>query len=262
MINVSDAAAAFEVEKTTMYLQDKWYVNDDLTIIYGVRYDQRETPTEARLNPNFLARNGVPNNAKFDFDLVQPRFSFNMNVTDEVSGMFDGMFDYVVDATLRGGHGLFMGRIPNVWYGNQYSRSGGATDYNRFRSFSDTIGTMPAASVADPRFFWLGPTSDYQVRGAYFGDAQGTDPDFEAPSSWRSNLALDLVTANGYEITFEYNLDDVNEGVFYKDLGLERTGQLADGRGVYDTSGDYWLTMQVVVELKPLLGQSTKTLMV
>ena len=240
--NVSDAAAAFEVEKTTMYLQDKWYVNDDLTIIYGVRYDQRETPTEARLNPNFLARNGVPNNSKFDFDLVQPRFSFNMNVTDEVSGMFDGMFDYVVDATLRGGHGLFMGRIPNVWYGNQYSRSGGATDYNRFRSFSDTIGTMPAAAVADPRFFWLGPTSNYQVRGAYFGDAQGTDPDFEAPSSWRSNLALDLVTANGYEITFEYNLDDVNEGVFYKDLGLERTGQLADGRGVYDTSGDYWLT--------------------
>ena len=93
----------------------------------------------------------------------------------------------------------------------QYSRSGGATDYNRFRSFSDTIGTMPAASVADPRFFWLGPTSNYQVRGAYFGDAQGTDPDFEAPSSWRSNLALDLVTANGYEITLEYNLDDVNE---------------------------------------------------
>ena len=221
-----------------MYLQDKWYVNDDLTIIYGVRYDQRETPTEARLNPNFLARNGVPNNAKFDFDLVQPRFSFNMNVTDEISGMFDN----VVDATLRGGYGLFMGRIPNVWYGNQYSRSGGATDYNRFRSFSDTIGPMPAAAVADPRFFWLGPTSNYQVRGAYFGDAQGTDPNFEAPSSWRSNLALDLVTANGYEITLEYNLDDVNEGVFYRDLGLERTGQLADGRGVYDTSGDYWLT--------------------
>ena len=49
-----------------MYLQDKWYVNDDLTVIYGVRYDQRETPTEARLNPNFLARNGVPNNARFD----------------------------------------------------------------------------------------------------------------------------------------------------------------------------------------------------
>ena len=236
--NVSDAAAAFEVEKTTMYLQDKWYVNDDLTVIYGVRYDQRETPTEARLNPNFLARNGVPNNARFDFDLVQPRFSFNMNVTDELSNMFGS----VVDATLRGGHGLFLGRIPNVWFGNQYSRSGGATDYNRFRSYSSVIGNMPAAAVADPRFFWLGPTSNYQVRGAYFGDAQGTDPNFEAPSSWRSNIALDFITKNGYEVTLEYNKDDVEEGVFYRDLTLTRTGQLADGRGTYEGDGDYWLT--------------------
>ena len=235
--NVSDAAAAFEVEKKTMYLQDKWYVNDDLTFIYGIRYDERKTPTEARLNPNFLARNGVPNNAKFDFDLVQPRFSFNMDVTDEFSSMFG-----FVDATIRGGHGLFMGRVPNVWYGNQYSRSGGATDYNRFRSYSSVIGNMPAASVADPRFFWLGPTSNYKVRGAYFGDAQGTDPNFEAPSSWRTNIALDFVTQNGYEVTLEYNQDEVEEGVFYKDLTLTRTGTLADGRGTYDGDGDYWLT--------------------
>ena len=73
--NDSDAAAGFEVEKTTFYIQDKWYVNDDLTLIYGLRYDQRETPTQPRLNPKFLERNGVPNNSKFDFDLLQPRFS-------------------------------------------------------------------------------------------------------------------------------------------------------------------------------------------
>ena len=256
--NVSDAAAGFEVEKTTFYIQDKWYVNDDLTLIYGLRYDQRETPTQPRLNPAFLERNGVPNNSKFDFDLLQPRFSFNMNVTDEVSGMFDGAFDYVVDATLRGGYGLFLGRIPPVWYGNAYSRSGGATDYNRGNycddrnedrgsgcvtsSFYNAIGDMPAAAVANPRFFWLGPTSNYQVRGAYFGDAQGTDPNFEAPSSYRANLALDLVTQNGYEITFEYNKDDVKQSAFYRDLSIERTGQLADGRGTYDINGDYWLT--------------------
>ena len=90
---------------------------------------------------------------------------------------------------------------------------------------------MPAANVADPRFFWLGPTSNYNVRGAYFGDAQGTDPNFEAPSSWRTNIALDFITKNGYEVTLEYNQDEVEEGVFYKDLTLERTGTLADGRG-------------------------------
>ena len=150
--------------------------------------------------------------------------------------------DRVVDATIRGGRGLFLGRIPRVWYGNAYSRSGGKTDYNRFRSYSSTIGPMPAASVADPRFFWLGPTSNYKVRSAWYGDAQGTDPNFEAPSSWRSNIALDILTANGYDVTIEYNRDEISQAVFYKDLGLTQTGTLADGRGTYKGAGDFWLS--------------------
>jgi outer membrane receptor for ferrienterochelin and colicin len=242
--DVDLAAADFKIEKETFYLQDKWYVNDDLTVILGVRYDQVSTPTEARLNPKFLERNGVPNNAKFDYSKVQPRASFTLNVTDKVAGLFDNIGIGVIDATLRGGYGLFLGRIPNVWFGNQYSRSGGATDYNTFRSFSSVIGVMPAASVADPRFWWVGPTSDYQLRGAYFGDAQGTDPNYEGPSSWRSNIALDYVTEDGYEITFEWNKDDTEKGIFYKDLGLNPTGTTrADGRPVYGSSpGDFWLT--------------------
>ena len=30
--------------------------------------------------------------------------------------------------------------------------------------------------------------------------------------------------------------------MFYRDLTLTRTGQLADGRGTYEGDGDYWLT--------------------
>jgi len=232
---VGTAAADFKVEKDTMYIQNKWYASDDLTITFGFRYDSVLTPTEPHLNPKFLERNGIGNNQKFDFDLIQPRMSFNYDATSRFG-------DRVVDATIRGGRGLFMGRIPRVWYGNAYSRSGGKTDYNRFRSYSDVIGPMPAASVADPRFFWLGPTSNYQVRSAWYGDAQGTDPNFEAPSSWRTNIALDILTAKGYDFTVEYNKDEVNQGVFYKDLGLTKTGMLADGRGTYKGAGDFWLS--------------------
>jgi len=232
---VGTAAADFEVEKTTMYIQDKWYASDDLTLVFGFRYDKVLTPSEPHLNPKFLERNGIGNNAAFDFDLIQPRFSFNYDATSHFG-------DRVVEATVRGGKGLFMGRIPRVWYGNAYSRSGGKTDYNRFRSYSSTIGPMPAANVADPHFFWLGPTSNYQVRSAWYGDAQGTDPEFEAPSSWRSNVAIDILTTKGYDVTFEYNIDRVNEGVFYQDLGLTQTGTLADGRGTYTGAGDFWLS--------------------
>ena len=262
--NVSDAAAAFDLEKTTLYIQDRWNVNDNLTIQYGLRYDHAKTPTSARLNPNFLARNGVPNNARFDYDKIQPRTSFTFNMQPQLFGFLSTVGVDVIDSTLRGGYGLFLGRIPNVWYGNQYSRSGGATDYNRgnycddrsesrasgcpesgVSSFATAIGNMPNVSTGcDADFWWVGPCSEYQVRGAYFGDAQGTDPNFEAPSSWRSNIALDLITADGTEVTLEINRDRVEEGVFYKDLQLVSAGRtLADGRPVYDSdSPDYWLT--------------------
>ena len=232
---VGTAAADFGIEKDTVYIQNKWYADDDLTITFGFMYDKVLTPTLPHLNPKFLERNGIGNNERFDFDLIQPRISFNKDATS----MFG---DRVVEATIRGGRGLFMGRIPRVWYGNAYSRSGGLTDYNRFRSYSSVIGNMPAASVADPHFFWLGPTSSYEVRSGWYGDAQGTDPNFEAPSAWRTNIALDLRTKKGYEFTAEYNRDQVNEAVFYRDLGITKTGTLADGRGTYTGAGDFWLS--------------------
>ena len=81
-----------------MYIQNKWYASEDLTISFGFRYDSVLTPTEPHLNPKFLERNGIGNNQKFDFDLIKPRMSFN----------YDAIFmfgDRVLDATIRGGRG-------------------------------------------------------------------------------------------------------------------------------------------------------------
>ena len=246
--DVDNVAAMFDIEKTSIFLQDKIYLGDAVLSL-GIRYDAVETPDKPLLNEKFLERNGYPNNAAFDYDTIQPRFGFNWDATERLFGDRDR----IASATLRGGYGLFAGRIPNVWYSNAYTRSGGLSDYvkvygwdSKLPSFrcgnvgDGTVGPMPAG---DPSFFWMGPNSNYCIpSSAYFNDAQGTHPDFEAPSSWRMNLALDLVTAKGYEITVEYNHDDVDQGVFYHDAGLTKTGTLADGRGTYYGKGDYIMT--------------------
>ena len=242
--DVNNVAAMFDIEKTSVFIQDKIYLGDAVLSL-GIRYDAVETPDKPLLNPKFLERNGYPNNAAFDYDTIQPRFGFNWDATERLFGDRDR----IASATLRGGYGLFAGRIPNVWYSNAYTRSGGLSDYvkvygwdSQLPSFrcGGTVGPMPAG---DPSFFWMGPESNYCIpSSAYFNDAQGTHPDFEAPSSWRMNLALDLVTVNGYEITVEYNHDDVDQGVFYHDAGLTKTGTLADGRGTYYGKGDYIMT--------------------
>ena len=239
---VQSMAADFEVEKTSMYIQDRWFVNSDLTVQYGIRYDSVLTPQAPATNVNFVKQYGFSNASKFDFDVLQPRFSFNMDVSDSLFGDSDR----VVAATLRGGRGLFMGRIPRVWYGNAYSRTGATGDYRGWFSFDETAsnfpGYMPVGS--DPTAFWLTPPSKYVVPDGNnpYGVAQSTDPNFEAPSSWRTAIALDMITQGGWDVTLEYNLDQVRQAVFFRDLGHYKQTTLADGRGVYGGRGDYNLT--------------------
>ena len=253
ILDVDPVAAVFDLEKTTLYVGDKIYMGD-LTLNVGLRYDQVETPDAPRENPRFVQRNGFSNSQRFDMKVLQPRIGFNYDASESLFGNIDR----VISAEIRGGYGLFMGRIPNVWYGNAYSRSGGASDYwsssgyawdDRLRSYqrqpghpTGTIGRIPAG---DPTFFWINsPDSAYMIpTSPYYNDAQTLDPDFEAPSSWRGNIALDITTERGYELTLEYNKDSTHKGVFYKELGLELEGYLADGRGHYSHGpGDYFMT--------------------
>ena len=241
---VGTMAADFEVEKTSLYIQDKWFVNNDLTVMFGLRYDAVETPIAPAENVNFTKEYGFSNSETFDFDVIQPRFSFNMDATD----MFANR-ENVIAATLRGGRGLFMGRIPRVWYGNAYSRTGATGDYRGWysncagdASVTNCPGNMPKG---DPTAFWLtSPDSNYTVPAGTnpYGVAQSTDPNFEAPSSWRTSLGLDILTQGGWDVTVEYNLDQVRKAIFFTDLGLEQEGTLADGRGIYGGRGDYRLT--------------------
>ena len=97
--------------KKTLYIQDKWYVNSDLTVQFGLRYDSVLTPVAPATNVNFVKEYGFSNASKFDFDLLQPRFSFNMDVSESLFGDVNE----VVAATLRGGRGLFIGGTPRVW---------------------------------------------------------------------------------------------------------------------------------------------------
>jgi hypothetical protein len=238
---VGTMAADFEVEKTSLYMQDKWFVNSDLTVMFGIRYDAVETPIAPATNVNFVEEYGFSNASKFDFDLIQPRFSFNADVSDLFANN-----ENIIAATLRGGRGLFMGRIPRVWYGNAYSRTGATGDYRGWFSYDPTASNFPGPMPkGDPTAFWLtSPDSKYVVPDGSnpYGVAQSTDPNFEAPSSYRTSLGLDLLLDNGWDVTFEYNLDQVNKAVFFTDLGLEREGTLADGRGYYGGRGDYRLT--------------------
>ncbi len=151
--DVDSVAANFDIEKTSMYIQDRIYMGD-LTLDVGLRYDQVETPTAPVANPKFQQRNGFSNAQRFDFDSIQPRFGFNYDASESLFGDMDS----IVSAEIRGGYGKFMGRIPRVWYGNAYSRSGGLSDYVKVYGYDSTLpsfrcgGTVGPMPAGDPSF--------------------------------------------------------------------------------------------------------------
>jgi hypothetical protein len=120
------ALAETNVGQLAFYVQDEWNVNEKFKLTYGVRFDKPlffdtadkaqevidvsfdYAPNTPYVNPNtgqveLLDNTQMPNN---DW-LISPRvgFNFDMNGDDTIQ--------------LRGGSGLFTGRFPFVWLGNQ-----------------------------------------------------------------------------------------------------------------------------------------------
>ncbi len=119
--------AETNVGQLAFYAQDEWNVTDNFKLTYGVRFDKplffdtKEkideniarkpftfNPSIEYFNPNtnqttLIDSRQLPDN---DF-LISPRVGFNWDVNGDDT------------VQLRGGSGLFTGRFPFVWLGNQ-----------------------------------------------------------------------------------------------------------------------------------------------
>ncbi|MEM7487278.1 MAG: carboxypeptidase regulatory-like domain-containing protein [Bacteroidota bacterium] len=120
--------AETNVGQLSFYVQDDWNVTDNFKLTYGVRFDKPlyfDTGEKIRdfidtdnganrdtsipyFNPNtgeevFLESTTLPNN---DW-LISPRVGFNWDLNGDQK------------TQIRGGSGLFTGRFPFVWIGNQ-----------------------------------------------------------------------------------------------------------------------------------------------
>lgn len=225
--DISCVSNTMKVESESFYIQDTIYVSDILTVVLGLRSDSMSSPDKPRYNATFSERYGIRNDTTFDNTVIQPRFSFELDSSDI---WFQN--SNIVSSTLRGGYGLFMGRVPLVFYHNAYGNSG-AAGWAYERHYGNELASgVPCPMVNPSNHFWL--RADCQYEPDFGGDSRfgvkTIDEDFESPSSYRGNLALDIVTQDGYAITFEVNKDVVNKSVLYTDLGHVQGGNFASGR--------------------------------
>ncbi|MDQ2772669.1 MAG: TonB-dependent receptor [Bacteroidota bacterium] len=245
--NFNNPSAAFNINFFSAYLQDEWNVTDKLKITPGIRFDVASLPTKPALNSDLVnngavtTANGITTNdnrtlnqtyshtAWSDINnkyLGQVQFSPRLGFNYDANG--DGSF------VIRGGSGIFTGRVPFAWFGYAYYNNGvnfNSVDYNNIQP--------SAGSTTGPKILLnQNPNQIYQNAAAALpnASAQNTteanliDNNFKMPQVWRSSLAFDFKLKTGTRFSVEGLYTKTLQDVRFENINLaDNVNYLAQG---------------------------------
>lgn len=191
-------AAKFNAAQLSIYAQDEWQATKDLKITYGIRFDKPVFGDKPLRNPLIEAAfpgyrtDRTPSTAI----LVSPRIGFNYDVTGDRT------------VQLRGGTGIFTGRVPFVWLSNQYGNSG--------MLFSTVSVNNPPGATFIPN-----PANQAAAgAGSNRAEVNLVSDNFKIPQVWRTNLAGDFKLPYGIIATLEGVYSKTLNNVVYKDINM------------------------------------------
>lgn len=215
-----DGVAEFAFENTTLYVQDKWTVTDDLTLTLGLRYDEWSSDTTPVANPSFQTRYGFTNAVKPDMDLLQPRLGFN--------------YTFDESTFIYGGAGLFAGGNPNVWLSNNFSNDGTrilASNANSGSSDPDELAALNAANTANFGTEVPAYLADNLTGGD--GAVNALDSGFDVPAIWKYNLGVQREFGNGWMTGADVIFTKQKDAAKTIPLNTVLVGTAPDGRPIY-----------------------------
>lgn len=207
--------AKFGAAQFGFYLQDEWRANDKFTWTYGLRLDIPVMFKKPSVNKEFNESEQAQKYGVATGDiasgrvLLSPRMGFRWYADEDHNIL------------LRGGLGLFTGRVPFVWMSNQYSNSGvdqvSVTAYRP--SNPDEVNKIPA----------LGSQIDAEsVKAMGFKASSATinvvDKKFKYPQVFRINAAADFNLGNGWQATLEALYSKTFNNMYVQNIDYEDSG--------------------------------------
>ncbi len=189
------AFPSFDFNQYSGYIQDEIAVNAKLKVTAGFRVDlptysqpAAEHPIVATLTfgDNKYSTATLPKSRL----LLAPRVGFNYDIIGDRS------------LVVRGGTGIFTGRVPFVWIVGQVSDAGMIQTTQTY-----TGATVPGPFNADPRAYY--PATQPAAGTIVPQTFTIISDDFRMPQSWKSSIALDAKLPWGIKGTLEglYNSD-------------------------------------------------------
>ena len=225
----SAPAARVQFNRPGIYVQDEWNVTDKLKLTYGLRVDglffnNNDLMTNAAIyNLDYSGRHIDTGKWPKNSITFSPRFGFTYDVFGDKS------------LKVRGGTGLFSGRLPLVFFTNmptnggmvQYqAQIGSSTKYDnmpdkvkaQYESVADVLdqfkgGPMTSISEMLTKLQGMGyPTTINPEDGTVPSSISAVDPKFKMPQVWKTSVAID------YQLPVDFPFTVTAEGIFNKTL--------------------------------------------
>ncbi len=226
-----NAAAKFNTLRLGFFIGDEIRVNNQVTVTFGVRADNTKFITTPRTD-NFFNDSALSKFSQY-YDLkgarsgqiAEPKWSLNPRI---------GVVYKIPEEslTIRGGLGLFTGRVPLVWPGGVYNNNG------------ISIAGIRGSNV----LFKENPFDQYTA--ADFGQTVSTPSgqidliakDFRLTKVFRTSMGIDKMLSRRWKLSFESiitkNINEINyQRVDILPPTLKSVG--VDVRDVYALSGSF-----------------------
>ena len=239
----ANPAARVRFHKAGVYAQDEWSVNDNFKLTAGLRLD----------GLFFDNQDLMTNKAIYDLEYVvdgQKRHidtgkwpSAALTVSPRVGFSWDVLGNNSLK--VRGGTGLFSGRLPLVFFTNmptnsgmvQYQaklnsdgKNGGVkTDMNQFAG-----GVLKREELLNKLLALGYPNTISPEDGTVPAEISAVDPKFKMPQVWKTSLAIDynFPTSFPFSISAEGIYNKTVNGVVLRDWSVKSTDGFARFNGV------------------------------
>lgn len=217
--NKKTPSADYAVLLSSIYLQDEFRINNKLSILAGLRMDIQNHPGD------------FPVSQEFKNTLEFSKYENKINSLPQINPRigFTYSFDHENKYVLKGGTGLFTGRMPFVWYAYPEYISG--TKY--FNIDYKPTGVLPInenLSAIEP------------LQSRRLTEINLVDNEFNLPRDWKSNLSLDIILKNNFALNIDATYSKVLNGLLFQSINRKEdqksnfTG--ADNRPYYNSTTD------------------------
>lgn len=267
----NDPPNPFTVALTSVYAQDEINVSKKFKLSPGIRLDYTFVGSQPYLDPALNSTNSIgyvsanPTYSNTSFKELSGKLPSRLAVSPRLGFTYDVKGNQSI--IIRGGTGIFTGRVPFAWYGYAYTLNGG--------TYGNIDWNGPAAGQTVPLAINTAGLKDTVTK--YGGVSRSStreidvfDNNFKLPTVWRSSVAVDFKFGKGYKLTLDalytktiydvkYSQINLKDSVAYYSSGPTQTPVYVGGKYNAAYSNVFYLTNTKEGHRYNLTAQLSKT---